>query len=263
MSERPDSQASPGAAGPARSTSDQPGRDGSPSVFQDATRSCDTCGAIFAPRSARHRFCSARCKDQHRYPGAGPRTAICLTCARAFDYVQATKPRLYCDGCATAPTIAGKRRSAPSGKRRLCRCGAPALSQRHHYCGPCRQRAGAKRRRARDGRRRDRSGDPRSTYKWQRLARRLVLQATTCAICGRVLPKDAPPRSPYSPSVDHIVPLALGGAPFEPANLQVVHLSCNTARRNRQPELRRRGRARPRVVRVPAESWLGGSRACA
>jgi hypothetical protein len=88
------------------------------------------------------------------------------------------------------------------------------------------------------------SQDPRRTYRWQQLRDRLVRNATTCAICGYPL-QDAPPRSRYSPSVDHIVPVALGGAPFALDNLRVIHYGCNSIRGNRQPKLRRRRRRRP------------------
>jgi 5-methylcytosine-specific restriction endonuclease McrA len=36
-----------------------------------------------------------------------------------------------------------------------------------------------------------------------------------------------------APSLDHIVPLSLGGSPDSPANLQLTHLRCNLAKRDR------------------------------
>jgi 5-methylcytosine-specific restriction endonuclease McrA len=100
--------------------------------------------------------------------------------------------------------------------------------------------------------------DPRRTARWTVLAKRLCASATECAICGRAIPKDAPPRSRWSPAVDHLIPVALGGPAFELSNLRVVHAGCNSIRGNRQPRLRpRRKGYRPRAVRVPAEAWLG------
>jgi 5-methylcytosine-specific restriction endonuclease McrA len=72
--------------------------------------------------------------------------------------------------------------------------------------------------------------DPRDSYRWKTLRRRLVRSAEVCAICGRLLDRTAPARSRWSPSVDHIVPLHLGGAPFDPSNLRVTHFGCNSSR---------------------------------
>lgn len=75
------------------------------------------------------------------------------------------------------------------------------------------------------------AGDPRGTYRWKLMRRRLIAEATHCAICGRLLVKDAPPRSSLSPSVDHIVAISRGGEPFKASNLRIVHYSCNAGRR--------------------------------
>jgi 5-methylcytosine-specific restriction endonuclease McrA len=67
----------------------------------------------------------------------------------------------------------------------------------------------------------------RSSPRWKR-ARLVALRgATHCAECLRPLDFDAPPRSRWAPSVDHIRALALGGDPFAPSNLRVVHYGCN------------------------------------
>ena len=75
-------------------------------------------------------------------------------------------------------------------------------------------------------------GDPRWTAEWKRLRAQLIARASTCAICGRWLDKDAPPRTRWRPTVDHIVPLARGGDPYDPGNLRVVHNRCNVIREN-------------------------------
>jgi len=50
----------------------------------------------------------------------------------------------------------------------------------------------------------------------------------TCHLCGeRVLKVKAP--HPLSPSLDHVVPLAHGGA-HEPGNVALAHLRCNVLR---------------------------------
>lgn len=47
-----------------------------------------------------------------------------------------------------------------------------------------------------------------------------------CGICGAEVSADAPPRSPMSASLDHIIPLARGGAHTR-ENTQCAHLVCN------------------------------------
>jgi hypothetical protein len=54
----------------------------------------------------------------------------------------------------------------------------------------------------------------------------------TCQLCGQVVRADAKFPHPMSPSVDHIVPLSLGG-PHIAENLQLAHLVCNIRKGNR------------------------------
>jgi 5-methylcytosine-specific restriction endonuclease McrA len=84
---------------------------------------------------------------------------------------------------------------------------------------------------------------------WTARAKRIAGQASTCAICGRELLHGAPPRSRWSPSVDHILPAALGGS-HDSANLRAVHYGCNARRGARQPKPGRR------LVRALPEAWL-------
>ena len=82
----------------------------------------------------------------------------------------------------------------------------------------------------------------RSGQQWER-ARQLVLDSSNiCHICGKPVNPDAPPRSRYYPSVDHLLPIhAMRGLSLEeqtrlsldPANLAVAHFGCNSGRRER------------------------------
>jgi 5-methylcytosine-specific restriction endonuclease McrA len=74
---------------------------------------------------------------------------------------------------------------------------------------------------------------------WRRVCERVLKGATVCHICGGDLDFDAPPRSRWSPSVDHILPLrAMRGLDMEsqrrmaldPANLRPAHYGCNSGR---------------------------------
>ena len=69
---------------------------------------------------------------------------------------------------------------------------------------------------------------------WRR-ARAAAIEAAggLCQLCGRPLVPDAPRNSPAETCVDHVVPLYLGGAPYDLANLRAVHRRCNGSRSRR------------------------------
>jgi 5-methylcytosine-specific restriction endonuclease McrA len=94
--------------------------------------------------------------------------------------------------------------------------------------------------------------DPRRTYKWKRLRKLLVRNATACAICGFPLLQGARARSPLTTTVDHIIPLALGGDPYARSDLRTVHYRCNSAR----GAGRRRARRRTITPRRSSRLWL-------
>lgn len=53
-----------------------------------------------------------------------------------------------------------------------------------------------------------------------------------CSLCGgRVLKSKSSPH-PRSASLDHVIPLSLGGA-HDPSNVSLAHLLCNTTKNNR------------------------------
>ena len=50
---------------------------------------------------------------------------------------------------------------------------------------------------------------------------------TNCAICGRAVDFDKKFPDPWSPTLDHIIPISKGGDPAALENLQLAHLQCN------------------------------------
>ncbi len=48
-----------------------------------------------------------------------------------------------------------------------------------------------------------------------------------CAICGRDLDKTAEPYTPTAIEVDHRIPIARGGRPYDLDNLQLTCMACN------------------------------------
>ncbi len=74
---------------------------------------------------------------------------------------------------------------------------------------------------------------------WRAARARALAGATHCYLCGGALDFNAPPRSPNSPSVDHVVPLkSIRGLPMseqrrialDPRLLRPCHLKCNSSR---------------------------------
>lgn len=53
-----------------------------------------------------------------------------------------------------------------------------------------------------------------------------------CGICGQPVDKTLHYLDPGAPEVDEIVPVSLGGSPFELTNLRLTHLLCNRRRGN-------------------------------
>ena len=50
---------------------------------------------------------------------------------------------------------------------------------------------------------------------------------SVCGICGHPVNFDKVFPDPWSPTVDHIIPVSKGGSPVDVANLQLAHLRCN------------------------------------
>jgi 5-methylcytosine-specific restriction endonuclease McrA len=70
-------------------------------------------------------------------------------------------------------------------------------------------------------------GDPRGTQRWKRIRKLVLAGKTHCACCGKAFIFGMP-RHPRSPTVDHIIPLHLGGDPYNLANLLAVCYGCNS-----------------------------------
>lgn len=94
--------------------------------------------------------------------------------------------------------------------------------------------------------------DPRKSYRYQTMRARVRARAKgrgeRCAICGRPIDYDAPPRHPNSWTLDHIKPVDLyPELALDPANCQSAHFSCNASKGNRQAEAYGLGKRTPRL----------------
>lgn len=74
-------------------------------------------------------------------------------------------------------------------------------------------------------------------------ARKIIFATqSNCAICGRPVDFDKRFPDPWSPTVDHIIPVAKGGAPASLENLQLAHFQCNRIKGTKlvEPQLKER-----------------------
>src|SRR5690606_1422950 len=67
---------------------------------------------------------------------------------------------------------------------------------------------------------------------WRRIKNRIRRTATVCALCGEPIDTNLRFPHPRSLSIDHIVPVSLGGREYAHSNVRATHLECNRKRGN-------------------------------
>ena len=77
------------------------------------------------------------------------------------------------------------------------------------------------------------AGNPRNGRPYRRLVAEQKAKGLPCARCGGYINPKLDPRSPWSFTLDHIVPLSRGGSLLDPANARSMHRRCNSARGNK------------------------------
>lgn len=86
-------------------------------------------------------------------------------------------------------------------------------------------------------------------YAYRKVRARVLDGAQVCALCGGPLDWDAPPRSRWAPSVDHVLPVSRTRGfdsetrrrlALDPAGLRPVHYGCNARRRDGRRQSARR-----------------------
>jgi 5-methylcytosine-specific restriction endonuclease McrA len=84
------------------------------------------------------------------------------------------------------------------------------------------------------------SSNPRRAngHRRDKVRRRVLAEEDICWLCNEPVDKTLPPYLPGSPEVDEVVPVSLGGSPFDRANCRLSHRLCNVRRGNgtRQPK---------------------------
>ena len=77
--------------------------------------------------------------------------------------------------------------------------------------------------------------DKRDSREWKKARQRVLNEENDrCGLCLRTVDKSLKTPHPGSPEVDHIIPLSLGGDPYDRSNLQLVHKYCNQSKGGRK-----------------------------
>lgn len=80
-------------------------------------------------------------------------------------------------------------------------------------------------------RRADRQGAHRIAFEKNR--KTIIASQDRCGICGKPVDKTLKTPHPLSATVDHIIPVSLGGHPSDINNLQLAHRCCNREKSNK------------------------------
>ena len=212
-------------------------------------RSCSVCGAALQKKPGKGRW-PKRC-DEHRRLRAPLTDTICPCgvafagrasrkwCSRRCQRRKYRTPQVMrrCDHCDSPfQTYAGSRRNYCSNRCRhrlasglpvwkpevaVCACGTAFLARwpRHKWCSKrCARENHGFRRRAQGALK----GHDVATNR-EVIGRR---DRWRCGLCGASVNRHIRWPDPESGSIDHIVPLSLGGS-HEMGNLQLSHLRCN------------------------------------
>jgi len=173
-------------------------------------RTC-SCGVKFVATSKRI-YCSARCRDKAK---------------------DARSSKVPCDLCGALVWVGG--RAAATHRCRSCRApkhGEVAMyDKRKCRCVECKKvkrdsMRGYARRRAAEGRPLPRGGS------WIGRKERVAIyirDRLTCQLCDIEVRFDVMHMHPLAPTLDHILPRALGGSD-DPSNLRLACRQCNSSR---------------------------------
>lgn len=202
---------------------------------------CEGCGVIFKPkRAGRSRFCTRECAFKAQSCGAVRRKAQerVREVRHCSDCGVVVHRRGRCAPCAVAHTKESARVSAKAKaeaafvpEQRVCtECFAPfstvyGLKLRRYCSMSCGKKAGKRAARAK-GKARKRA----ATVESVNPTRVFMRDGWLCHLCGGKT--DRTRRGTYhpkAPELDHIVPLAKGGA-HSYANTACAHRSCNAAK---------------------------------
>lgn len=198
---------------------------------------CKRCGASFNKVVNAQKYCSTKCAKNIKEKATKKKDKICPKCGKLFQGYDFGKK--YCSK-ECSPIVRNRKHICQycgieykpkhtTGKYCSYEC---ALKSRQKYSRLNAEHR-AKRKAVTDRlscqRRRARKNG--AIVKDINLAEIYLRNNYKCGICGRKVLMNKRKPNPLSPSLDHIVPLSLGGD-HSNKNLQLTHLSCNISKRN-------------------------------
>lgn len=215
------------------------------------TRTCKMCGAALQEHASRGRpreWCSQACyqKERRRRQASPPPKRLCGHCGVVIEG-RSLSARFCSSQCSYASR--GIRLYAHLQPARPCVvCGEAFQPTRHpeaRFCSKrCRDRRPRDRPRVRRYTDADRARDQRkqALRRGAATGRPVVLceigdrDGWQCELCGNPVDRWLEYPDPLSSSLDHILPVSLGGI-HDPSNVRVTHLRCNIRRGNRIDEV--------------------------
>lgn len=215
-------------------------------AFPARADGCLSCGGSMADKPRQARYCSTRCRwdSQHRVsadkrknelrdkgvPLIGETQACSYEpCSNSF--VRTSPTGKFCSlGCRRASQRVKQPNSTPIYFKTCAECGSPVVNANKSGtpkpCADCRREL-KRGRNARKNHKRRASGKP--VLSTRQIAER---DGTTCHLCGDAVDMSLSGRVQRGPTIDHIVPVSLGGT-NDSENLALAHRDCNVKRSNR------------------------------
>lgn len=168
-------------------------------------RSCKGCGCSFMGLG-RRRYCSEKCRPQRVVKPERDRNHSCERCGKTWI---GNQHRFCSERCGR---LLSRPRKGPFAFRcELCAEVLLTPQPNTRVCRPCRRRFEKQR------------------YQAARRKRIFERDGWTCYLCTGVLARDRVWPHPESPSLDHVIPLAAGGANGS-HNIRAAHWRCNQAK---------------------------------
>lgn len=192
------------------------------------------CGAEYRYTHSKQRTCGRTCGlELRRREGTlrkkWPTTRVyfpqCLECGAVFT-ARRPEARLCSDDCRASRRVAWRakdKRRPPVDWVRRCACGV-AIDRHRQKCDACieanRRAARQRKRKADKARHRGIKSEP---YTLIEIAER---DRFKCGLCRRKVPMNRAVPHPKAPTIDHVLPIAVGGDDTR-ANVQLAHFQCN------------------------------------
>lgn len=187
---------------------------------------CIICGKEFTPKRYDRVICSAECRKKFspRKYSIKNKKSICEICGKEF--VTKSKKRIFCgDECSAK----SRKRPHKAYKNNCVWCGKEFISNR--VCKFCSKSYNTK---SRDANTLHHRPYKINNSKQNRIYRNKIGERDNwiCNICGKKVNKELKYPDIMSASLDHIIPLSMGGKHIE-SNVHISHLYCNIKKQDK------------------------------